>query len=251
MGLKTLMQIPTGLPGAIGGGPQQMPNRIDGYKPLPNDYMISDLTQPGNPTGTVNTAVGPGHPDYQGGSLQQALPGGIARPPTRNIDMRDRTIPDTPGSIKPIGGIPQLPPGHSIPNFGPPTAPKSLTEGGGSFSQPDYSNQFSGFGDQLGGFGKQLTGFGDQLGGLGNQMTGYQDALGGFNEQVGGFGKQFENLNTRLDSMEKGIASLGEQFQPQQPSYNSPMQMNSYNPYNQSNQMFGGLASLGFGGGWF
>ena len=59
---------------------------------------------------------------------------------------------------------------------------------------PDYSSQFEKIGEQLGGFGKQL------------------DALGSFNEQVGGLGKQFEAVNNKLDSLEKGLGSLGNQL---------------------------------------
>ena len=59
---------------------------------------------------------------------------------------------------------------------------------------PDYSSQFEQLGEQLGGFGKQL------------------DALGSFNEQVGGLGKQFEAVNNKLDSLEKGLGSLGNQI---------------------------------------
>ena len=59
---------------------------------------------------------------------------------------------------------------------------------------PDYSSQFEKLGEQLGGFGKQL------------------DALGSFNEQVGGIGKQFEAVNNKLDSLEKGLGSLGNQI---------------------------------------
>ena len=189
-----------------------------------------------------------------------------------------------------------IPPGHEY--FGPPTAPKSLTEGGGSFStptsientavgpgHPDYQDvtqeQIGGlggirsimpirpgpmpphfglwpkprpiqpkvpweeFGEQLGGYGETLGGFGEQMTGFGEQMGGYQDALGGFNEQIGGFGKQFENLNTRLDSMEKGIASLGEQFQPQQQQVQQPRQQQYQNPFS-SPFGFGGFG--GFGG---
>ena len=113
---------------------------------------------------------------------------------------------------------------------------------GGLNNLMNIPGQMTGFGETLGGFGEQLTGFGDQ-------MTGYQDALGGFNEQVGGFGKQFENLNTRLDSMEKGIASLGEQFQPQQQQQQQNPYANFYsNSYSNSNpfgsSMYGGLGSM-------
>ena len=61
-------------------------------------------------------------------------------------------------------------------------------------TMPDYSGQFEKLGEQLGGFGKQL------------------DALGSFNEQVGGLGKQFEAVNNKLDSLEKGLGSLGNQI---------------------------------------
>ena len=61
-------------------------------------------------------------------------------------------------------------------------------------AMPDYSSQFEKLGEQLGGFGKQL------------------DALGSFNEQVGGIGKQFEAVNNKLDSLEKGLGSLGNQI---------------------------------------
>ena len=78
-------------------------------------------------------------------------------------------------------------------------------------------------------------------------MTGYQDALGSFNEQVGGMGKQFETITNRLDSVDKGLGSLGNQIagleqaqsqaqpvmQPQRPAFNQ------FNPFG-----FGGLGSL-------
>ena len=123
-----------------------------------------------------------------------------------------------------------------VAGFNSPNSPNVPTSG---FNQ--FNDQLTGFGETLGGYGETLGGYGKQIGGFGEQMSGVEKTLGGF-------GDQFEGLNNRLDSMEKGIASLSQQFQPQQPSYNSPMQMNSYNPYNQ---MSGGLASLGLGGGWF
>ena len=91
---------------------------------------------------------------------------------------------------------------------------------------PDYSSQFEQIGEQLGGFGKQL------------------DALGSFNEQVGGLGKQFEAVNNKLDSLEKGLGSLGnqlasiEQGQPKPQEVQQPQQP-SYSPFG-----FGGLANL-------
>jgi len=98
------------------------------------------------------------------------------------------------------------------PIFGPQPMPLPILQP----VMPDYSSQFEQLGEQLGGFGKQL------------------DALGSFNEQVGGIGKQFEAVNNKLDSLEKGLGSLGNQLasfenmqkaepqevrQPQQPSY--------------------------------
>ena len=92
---------------------------------------------------------------------------------------------------------------------------------------PDYSSQFEQLGEQLGGFGKQL------------------DALGSFNEQVGGLGKQFEAVNNKLDSLEKGLGSLGNQLasfenmQKAQPQEVRQPQQPSYSPFG-----FGGLANL-------
>ena len=93
-------------------------------------------------------------------------------------------------------------------------------------AMPDYSSQFEQIGEQLGGFGKQL------------------DALGSFNEQVGGLGKQFEAVNNKLDSLEKGLGSLGnqlasiEQGQPKPQEVQQPQQP-SFSPFG-----FGGLANL-------
>tara|TARA_R100000808_G_C2130627_1_gene139918 strand:+ start:116 stop:1486 length:1371 start_codon:yes stop_codon:yes gene_type:complete len=89
-------------------------------------------------------------------------------------------------------------------------------------SMPDYSSQFEQLGEQLGGFGKQL------------------DALGSFNEQVGGIGKQFEAVNNKLDSLEKGLGSLGnqlasiEQGQPKPQEVQQP-QRPSFSPFGLAN----------------
>ena len=97
----------------------------------------------------------------------------------------------------PIGG---LPPGFGtrpLPDFGispMPVRPSPPLLGVQLPQMPDYSSQFEQLGEQLGGFGKQL------------------DALGSFNEQVGGLGKQFEAVNNKLDSLEKGLGSLGNQL---------------------------------------
>ena len=87
---------------------------------------------------------------------------------------------------------------------------------------PDYSSQFEQIGEQLGGFGKQL------------------DALGSFNEQVGGLGKQFEAVNNKLDSLEKGLGSLGnqlasiEQGQPKPQEVQQP-QRPTFSPFGLAN----------------
>ena len=90
-------------------------------------------------------------------------------------------------------------------------------------AMPDYSSQFEQIGEQLGGFGKQL------------------DALGSFNEQVGGLGKQFEAVNNKLDSLEKGLGSLGNQLASIEQGQPKPqeVQQPSYSPFG-----FGGLANL-------
>ena len=78
-------------------------------------------------------------------------------------------------------------------------------------------------------------------------MTGYQDALGSFNEQVGGMGKQFETITNRLDSVDKGLGSLGnqiaglEQAQSQAQPVMQP-QRPAFNPFGFGG--FGGLGSL-------
>ena len=93
-------------------------------------------------------------------------------------------------------------------------------------AMPDYSGQFEKLGEQLGGFGKQL------------------DALGSFNEQVGGLGKQFEAVNNKLDSLEKGLGSLGNQLASIEQGQSKPQEVQqpqqpSYSPFG-----FGGLANL-------
>ena len=138
----------------------------------------------------------------------------------------DRPLGIQPGIISQLPQLPIRPPGFGIspmpirpPIFGiqPPMLQPAM---------PDYSGQFEKLGEQLGGFGKQL------------------DALGSFNEQVGGLGKQFEAVNNKLDSLEKGLGSLGnqlasiEQGQPKPQEVQQPQQP-SYSPFG-----FGGLANL-------
>ena len=123
-----------------------------------------------------------------------------------------------------IGQLPQLP--IRPPGFGISPMPIRPPIFGIQPPMPDYSGQFEKLGEQLGGFGKQL------------------DALGSFNEQVGGLGKQFEAVNNKLDSLEKGLGSLGnqlasiEQGQPKPQEVQQPQQP-SYSPFG-----FGGLANL-------
>ncbi len=146
--------------------------------------------------------------------------------------------PYPPSGIASVGG--QLPPLTSIisgpggPIFNRPIMPMPVRPPiFGGFqppmlqpAMPDYSDQFEKLGEQLGGFGKQI------------------DALGSFNEQVGGLGKQFEAVNNKLDSLEKGLGSLGnqlasiEQGQPKPQEVQQPQQP-SYSPFG-----FGGLANL-------
>ena len=150
---------------------------------------------------------------------------------TQNAPMFLERRLDRPLGIGNLSGIatqlPQLPirpPGFGIrpPIFGiQPIQPPMLQP-----AMPDYSSQFEQIGEQLGGFGKQL------------------DALGSFNEQVGGLGKQFEAVNNKLDSLEKGLGSLGnqlasiEQGQPKPQEVQQPQQP-SFSPFG-----FGGLANL-------
>ena len=85
------------------------------------------------------------------------------------------------------------------------------------------------------GMGEQITGFGETLGGYKEQMGGFGEQLGGFGEQLGGFRDEFSNINNRLQSMEKGIASLTDKFGVQQ----------------QPQNPFQGLSSMFFGGGGY
>ena len=139
-----------------------------------------------------------------------------------------------------IGGL-KFPPGFDNqlpilrrpgPIFGPLPMPMPLP-GPRLPEMPDYSSQFEKLGETLGGFGEKLGGFGKQL-----------DALGSFNEQVGGLGKQFEAVNNKLDSLEKGLGSLGNQLASIEQGQSKPQEVQqpqqpSYSPFG-----FGGLANL-------
>ena len=135
--------------------------------------------------------------DQLQGDTRQLLPvggdGDLAT--TQNAPVFLGGLGGQPLGIGNLSGIatqlPQLP--FRPPGFGiqpiQPIQPPMLQP-----AMPDYSDQFEKLGEQLGGFGKQL------------------DALGSFNEQVGGIGKQFEAVNNKLDSLEKGLGSLGNQI---------------------------------------
>ena len=143
--------------------------------------------------------------DQLQGDTRQLFPvggdGDLATTQNAPVDMFLNRRLDRPLAVGNLSGIatqlPQLPirpPGFGIspmpvrpPIFGI-QPPMQLPQ------MPDYSGQFEKLGEQLGGFGKQL------------------DALGSFNEQVGGIGKQFEAVNNKLDSLEKGLGSLGNQI---------------------------------------
>ena len=140
----------------------------------------------------------------------------------RRLD-RPLGIGNLAGIIDQLPQLPIRPPGFGIspmpvrpPFFGgfqPPMLQPAM---------PDYSDQFEKLGEQLGGFGKQL------------------DALGSFNEQVGGIGKQFEAVNNKLDSLEKGLGSLGnqlasiEQGQPKPQEVQQP-QRPTFSPFGLAN----------------
>jgi len=168
----------------------------------------------------------------QGDTTQNFIPMNPNDPSVfRRLDGPGPNIGGNPNPLgQPLGiatQLPQLPirpPGFGIrpPIFGiQPIQPPMLQP-----AMPDYSSQFEQIGEQLGGFGKQL------------------DALGSFNEQVGGLGKQFEAVNNKLDSLEKGLGSLGnqlasiEQGQPKPQEVQQPQQP-SFSPFG-----FGGLANL-------
>jgi hypothetical protein len=143
--------------------------------------------------------------------------------------------------LESIGENPIANPGHDLltKDTRPITSPMPIRRPGPIMglqpAMPDYSSQFEKFGEQL-------TGFGDQ-------MTGYQDALGSFNEQVGGMGKQFETISNRLDNVDKGLGSLGNQIaslenmQQAQPQQVMQPQRPTFNPFGFGG--FGGFGGLG------
>jgi hypothetical protein len=173
----------------------------------------------------------------QGDTSQNFIPFPLGRPLGMLQPSPPSVGPYPPSGIASVGG--QLPPLTSIisgpggPIFNRPIMPMPIRPGPRLPEMPDYSSQFEKLGETLGGFGEQLGGFGKQI-----------DALGSFNEQVGGLGKQFEAVNNKLDSLEKGLGSLGnqlasiEQGQPKPQEVQQPQQP-SYSPFG-----FGGLANL-------
>ena len=169
------------------------------------DQLQGDTTQ-NNPNMLPPLAGRRGpFPVGEGGGLASILqPGLISVGPGFNNPILNRPLP-----------MPVRPPIFG--GFQPPMLQPAM---------PDYSGQFEKLGEQLGGFGEQL------------------DALGSFNEQVGGLGKQFEAVNNKLDSLEKGLGSLGnqlasiEQGQPKPQEVQQP-QRPTFSPFG-----FGGLANL-------
>jgi hypothetical protein len=165
------------------------------------DQLQGDTTQ-NNPNMLPPLAGRRGpFPVGEGGGLASVLqPGLISVGPGFNNPILNRPMP-----------LPVRPPIFG--GFQPPMQQPAM---------PDYSGQFEKLGEQLGGFGKQL------------------DALGSFNEQVGGLGKQFEAVNNKLDSLEKGLGSLGnqlasiEQGQPKPQEVQQP-QRPSFSPFGLAN----------------
>ena len=163
------------------------------------------------------------------------------------MDLENQIIsqPGFPSDNPPFMGRPLLPPfGKFPPDLRPiprpPFMPGPIIEmpmpirpGPRLPEMPDYSSQFEKLGETLGGFGEQLGGFGKQI-----------DALGSFNEQVGGLGKQFEAVNNKLDSLEKGLGSLGNQLASIEQGQPKPQEVQrpTFNPFGSP---FGfGLGSL-------
>ena len=165
------------------------------------DQLQGDTTQ-NNPNMLPPLAGRRGpFPVGEGGGLASVIqPGLISVGPGFNNPILNRPLP-----------MPVRPPIFG--GFQPPMLQPAM---------PDYSGQFEKLGEQLGGFGKQL------------------DALGSFNEQVGGLGKQFEAVNNKLDSLEKGLGSLGnqlasiEQGQPKPQEVQQP-QRPTFSPFGLAN----------------
>ena len=169
------------------------------------DQLQGDTTQ-NNPNMLPPLAGRRGpFPVGEGGGLASVLqPGLISVGPGFNNPILNRPLP-----------MPVRPPIFG--GFQPPMLQPAM---------PDYSGQFEKLGEQLGVFGKQI------------------DALGSFNEQVGGLGKQFEAVNNKLDSLEKGLGSLGNQLASIEQGQSKPQEVQqpqqpSYSPFG-----FGGLANL-------
>jgi len=193
--------------------PGLTPGEIMQATPTPPGASFSQTLLPTLPPGMESPSIGMGFP---GGP--QSFPNQIDQLPpqfTKAMPLPDLSLG---------GGIHSIMPIRDEPILGQPLLPKV----------PDYSSQFEKFGEQL-------TGFGDQ-------MTGYQDALGSFNEQVGGMGKQFEIISNRLDNVDKGLGSLGNQIaslenmQQAQPQQVMQPQRPTFNPFGFGG--FGGLGSL-------
>ena len=156
------------------------------------------------------------------------------------------TMPSMP--IKPDGFNPPQGIGSLIPTPQQPGLGDLLGSGNeNSFTPQQPVMPTSPYQEQLTGFGEQLTGFGNQLTGFNDQFGGFNDQFGGFNNQFKGLDKQFDMINTRLNSVDEGIASLSKQSQPQQQSYNSPYPNFNFRTNSYSNSSPFGLSSLFMG----
>ena len=127
--------------------------------------------------------------------------------------------------------------------------------GGGIKNLLGQQNIFS---DLIGG---HMTGFGETMGGYGEQLGGFGEKLGGLEEKLGGYGGQFEGVNTKLQELTQGIATLNDKLagmhqpqQSQQPSYGgssygSPFG-NPFGSYGGGFNPYGGLGGMFLLGGY-
>ena len=136
---------------------------------------------------------------------------------------------------------------------------------GGSSIDPMYPmlpnrgilGSMTGFGEQMTGFGETLGGYGEKIGGFGEQLGGFGDRLGGLEEKLGGYGGQFEGVNTKLQELTQGIASLNDKLagmhqpqQSQQPSYGGSPFGSPFGAYGGGFNPYGGLGGMFLLGGY-
>ncbi len=136
---------------------------------------------------------------------------------------------------------------------------------GGSSIDPMYPmlpnrgilGSMTGFGEQMTGFGETLGGYGEKIGGFGEQLGGFGDRLGGLEEKLGGYGGQFEGVNTKLQELTQGIATLNDKLagmhqpqQSQQPSYGGSPFGSPFGAYGGGFNPYGGLGGMFLLGGY-